>query len=44
MEKFLKDRKGRRLSLDEIQRYLKIISSIAQTIEIQKEVDRIWQT
>lgn len=44
MEKFLKDRKGRRLSLDEIQRYLKIISSIAQTIELQKEVDRIWQT
>jgi len=41
LEKFLKDRKGRTLSLDEIQRYLKIIFSISSTLGIQKEIDKI---
>ncbi|MEW6067495.1 MAG: type ISP restriction/modification enzyme [Nitrospirota bacterium] len=41
LEKFLKDRKGRRLSLDEIKRYIKIASAITKTIEIQKKIDRI---
>jgi hypothetical protein len=41
LEKFLKDRKGRTLNLDEIQRYLKIIFSISSTLEIQKEIDKI---
>jgi len=41
LEKFLKDRKGRTLSLDEIQRYLKIIFSISSTLEIQKGIDKI---
>ena len=33
--------KDRKLSLDEIQRYLKIIFSISSTLEIQKEIDKI---
>ncbi|MDI6889921.1 MAG: hypothetical protein QMC83_03130 [Thermodesulfovibrionales bacterium] len=43
LEKFLKDRKGKPLSLEEKQKYFKIILAIALTIEIQKEIDRIWQ-
>jgi hypothetical protein len=40
LEKFLKDRKGRSLSLEEKQRYMKIVSVIACTIGIQQEIDR----
>jgi predicted helicase len=37
--KWLKDRKGRSLSLEEIEQYCKIVTSISKTILIQKEID-----
>lgn len=37
--KWLKDRKGRMLSLDEIKHYCKIVTAIKRTIEIQKKID-----
>ncbi|MCK4396731.1 N-6 DNA methylase [candidate division WOR-3 bacterium] len=40
--KWLKDRKGRRLSLNEIKHYCKIITALQKTIEIQKEIDKIY--
>jgi predicted helicase len=40
MEKYLKDRKGRKLSLDEINHYLKIAKAIRLTMEIQKKIDK----
>ena len=40
--KWLKDRKGRRLFLEEIEQYCKIVTSISKTIEIQKEIDAIF--
>ncbi|NLI56143.1 N-6 DNA methylase [bacterium] len=39
--KWLKDRKGRCLSLDEILTYTKIVTSLKYTIELQKEIDTI---
>ena len=39
--KWLKDRKGRFLSLDEILTYAKIVTSLKYTIELQKEIDTI---
>jgi len=41
-EKWLKDRKGRTLSLDEIKHYCKIITAIQRTIEVQNEIDEIY--
>ena len=44
-DKWLKDRKKRtdpRLSLDEIQTYCRIVTAIQKTIEIQKELDAIY--
>lgn len=41
-EKWLKDRKGRNLSLEEIKQYCKIITALKKTIEIQKEIDKIF--
>jgi predicted helicase len=38
-DKWLKDRKGPELSLDEIQTYCKIVTSLSKTIEIQKKID-----
>ena len=38
-EKWLKDRKGRKLSLDDIKHYCNIITAIKKTIEIQKSID-----
>ncbi len=40
--KWLKDRKKRDLSLDDIKHYCKIITSLQKTIEIQKEIDNIY--
>jgi len=42
-DKWLKDRKGRILSLDEIQTYCRIATAIEKTIEIQKSVDSIYE-
>ncbi|MBM4146065.1 MAG: DNA methyltransferase [Nitrospira sp.] len=41
-EKWLKDRKERLLSLDEIQTYCRIVTAIHKTIQIQKEIDKIY--
>lgn len=41
--KWLKDRKGRRLSLEEQQTYCKIVTALEKTIGIQREIDRIFQ-
>ena len=40
--KWLKDRKGRTLSLDEIKHYCKVVTAIKKTIEIQKNIDSIY--
>ena len=41
-EKWLKDRKGRVLTLDEIKHYCGITTAIQKTIEIQNEIDKIY--
>jgi hypothetical protein len=41
-DKWLKDRKERVLSLDEIQTYCRIVTTIQKTIEIQKAIDLIF--
>ena len=40
--KWLKDRKGRILSLEEIKHYCKVVTAIQKTIEIQKDIDGIY--
>ena len=40
--KWLKDRKGKRLSLDDIKHYCKIVTSLQKTIEVQKTIDNIY--
>lgn len=42
LDKWLKDRKGRELSADDIKHYCKIVTALAKTIEIQKEIDRLY--
>ena len=41
-DKWLKDRKERVLSLDEIQTYCRIVTAINKTIEIQKSIDEVY--
>jgi len=41
-EKWLKDRKGKKLTLDDIKHYCKIVTTIGKTIEIQKDIDKIY--
>jgi len=41
-DKWLKDRKGRRLSLDDIKHYCKIVTALQNTIEIQKAIDDVY--
>ena len=38
-EKWLKDRKGRLLSYDDIRHYHRIVSALAETIELQAQID-----
>jgi hypothetical protein len=40
-EKWLKDRKGRRLSKDDIAHYQKIVVALAETIRLMKEIDEV---
>ncbi len=40
--KWLKDRKGRILSLEEIKHYCKVVTAIKKTLEIQKGIDAIY--
>jgi hypothetical protein len=41
-DKWLKDRKGKRLSLDDIKHYCKVVTTTKNTIEIQKEIDILY--
>jgi len=41
MEKYLKDRKGRKLSLDEINHYMKVAKAIQLTIDLQHKIDDV---
>jgi predicted helicase len=41
-QKWLKDRKGRRLSLDEVKHYGKIVTALHKTIALQAEIDTIY--
>lgn len=40
--KWIKDRKGRKLSLEDIKHYCNITTSLRETIKIQKEIDNIY--
>ena len=40
-DKWLKDRKGRALSYDDIQHYQKIIVALNETIRIMAEIDKV---
>jgi hypothetical protein len=40
-QKWLKDRKGRVLSFEDIQHYKKIIVALAETDRLMKEIDKI---
>lgn len=42
LDKWLKSRKDRLLSQDEIKNFCKMVASISKTIEIQKEIDRLY--
>lgn len=41
-EKWLKDRKERPLTVDEIQTYCKIVTALSKTIEIQNQIDELY--
>lgn len=43
MEKYLKDRKKRKLSLDEINHYMKIAKAIRLTIKLQEKIDDVYR-
>lgn len=42
LDKWLKDRKGRRLSLDEIRHYCHVVTALAKTISLQTEIDQLY--
>ena len=41
-EKWLKDRKGRKLALDDIRHYCRVVTALARTIGIQREIDMLY--
>jgi len=41
-DKWLKDRKGRSLSLDDMKHYCRVVTALSKTIEIQKTIDEIY--
>lgn len=42
-QKWLKDRKGRTLSLDDLRHYAKIIIALTETDRLMKEIDGVWK-
>jgi predicted helicase len=42
LEKWLKDRKERQLTLEEIKTYCRIVTALQRTIEIQEEIDALY--
>ncbi len=41
-EKWLKDRRERQLSLDEIRTYCRVVTALARTIALQEEIDEVY--
>jgi predicted helicase len=41
-EKWLKDRKERKLALDDIRHYCRVVTALARTIEIQRAIDELY--
>ncbi|MBI5740193.1 MAG: N-6 DNA methylase [Nitrospirae bacterium] len=41
-EKWLKDRKGRSLSLEDIKHYCKVVTALQKTIDVQRAIDKIY--
>ncbi|MGQ9628912.1 MAG: type ISP restriction/modification enzyme [bacterium] len=41
-DKWLKGRKGRRLSLEDIKHYCRVVTSLQKTIEIQRAIGDIY--
>jgi hypothetical protein len=41
-DKWLKDRKGRSLSSDDVEHYRKVITAIKHTINLQHKIDKIY--
>lgn len=41
-DKWLKDRKGRTLLLDDIKHYCRVVTALAKTIEVQREIDGLY--
>ena len=42
MEKYLKDRKKRELSQEEIEHYMKVVKAIEMTIEVQRRIENVF--
>lgn len=42
--KWLKDRKGRALTLEDIKHYCKVVTALSKTIEIQAEIDGLYDS
>lgn len=42
LDKWLKDRKGRKLNLEEIRHYCHVVTALVKTIEVQSEVDALY--
>jgi hypothetical protein len=42
MEKYLKDRKKRKLTLEEIEHYMKVAKAIERTIVVQGKIDKVF--
>ena len=40
LQKWLKDRKGRTLSFDDLEHYAKVVSALSQTIELMQKIDQ----
>jgi len=41
-EKWLKDRRERRLDLDDIRTYCRIVTALKLTIDVQREIDALY--
>ncbi|MDD2455674.1 MAG: N-6 DNA methylase [Kiritimatiellae bacterium] len=41
-EKWLKDRKGRRLEVEDIRAYCRIVTALCRTVELQYEIDAVY--
>ncbi|MGH7771983.1 MAG: type ISP restriction/modification enzyme [Candidatus Binatia bacterium] len=42
LDKWLKDRKGRVLSMEDIRHYCRVVTALSKTIQIQTEIDRLY--